>query len=123
MTLFYTKDHDWIEVEGGIATIGITDYAQAQLGDILFVQLPPPGRPLTKGKEAALVESIKVASDILSPVTGVVREGNSAIESQPSLVNLSPEREGWFFRMELADPGELSGLLTAEAYRERVKRL
>jgi glycine cleavage system H protein len=123
MALFYTKDHDWIAVEDGIATIGITDYAQAQLGDILFVQLPPPGTFLAKGKEAALVESIKVASDILSPVTGIVREANAAIESQPSLVNLSPEREGWFFRVELADPGELSGLLTAEAYHERVKRL
>jgi len=123
MEVFYTKDHDWIAVDGTVATVGITDYAQAQLGDILFVQLPPAGTPLEKGKEAALVESIKVASDIFSPVTGTVREANDAIERQPALVNLSPEREGWFFRIDLADPAELKGLLTEQAYRERVKRL
>jgi glycine cleavage system H protein len=121
--LFYTKDHDWIAIEGGVATIGITDYAQAQLGDILFVQLPPPGTPLEKGKEAALVESIKAASDVYSPVTGTVREINAAIERQPALINLSPEREGWFFRVDLSDLSELKGLLTPEAYWERVKRL
>jgi glycine cleavage system H protein len=123
MDLFYTKDHDWIAVEDRIATIGITDYAQAQLGDILFVQLPPPGTQLAKGREAALIESIKAASDIFSPVTGTVLEANAAIERQPALINLSPEREGWFFRIDLADPSELKGLLTPEAYRERVKRL
>jgi len=123
MEVFYTKDHDWIAVDGTVATVSITDYAQAQLGDILFVQLPPAGTPLEKGKEAALVESIKAASDIFSPVTGTVREANDAIERQPALVNLSPEREGWFFRIDLADPAELKGLLTEQAYRERVKRL
>jgi len=121
--VFYTKDHDWIAVDNGLATVGITDYAQAQLGDILFVQLPPPGTIVQKGKEAALVESIKAASDIFSPVTGTVREANGVIERQPALVNLSPEREGWFFRVDLADPTELDGLLTAQAYQERVKRL
>jgi glycine cleavage system H protein len=121
--VFYTKDHDWIAVEGRSATIGITDYAQAQLGDVLFVQLPPPGTLLERGKEAALVESIKAASDIYSPVTGTVREANAAIERQPSLVNLSPEREGWFFRVDLSDPSELEGLLSADAYRARVKRM
>ena len=123
MEVFYTKDHDWIAVDNGLATVGITDYAQAQLGDILFVQLPPPGTIVQKGKEAALVESIKAASDIFSPVTGTVREANGVIERQPALVNLSPEREGWFFRVDLADPTELDGLLTAQAYQERVKRL
>ena len=123
MDVYYTKDHDWIAVDGGVATVGITDYAQAQLGDILYVWLPPPGAPIEKGKEAALVESIKAASDIFSPVTGTIREVNAALEREPALVNASPEREGWFFRVDLADPSEIEGLLSAAAYRARVRRM
>ena len=123
MDVYFTKDHDWIAVEGRIATVGITDYAQAQLGDILFVQLPPAGTAIEKGKEAALIESIKAASDIFSPLTGTIQEANAALERQPALVNVSPEREGWFFRVEMVDPSEISGLLSAAAYRDRVRRM
>jgi glycine cleavage system H protein len=123
MAVYYTKDHDWIEIDGHVATVGITDYAQKQLGDVLFVEIPPPGAELAKGREAALVESVKAASDILSPLTGIVTECNRALESEPSLVNASPEGKGWFFRMAMTKPAELEGLLDADTYYARVKRL
>lgn len=123
MDLYFTKDHEWISVAGGVATVGITDYAQAQIGDIVYVDVPRPGTALAKSREAALVESIKVASDILSPLTGTVVESNGALASEPSLVNVSPEDKGWFFRMTVADPAELDGLLSAQRYRDRVRLL
>ena len=123
MTLYFTKDHEWISVEGDTATVGITDYAQAQLGDVVFVEVPQSGTVVTKGKEAAVVESVKAASDVYAPVSGTVTEGNGAIEADPSLVNSAPEGEGWFFRLTLAAPGELEGLMDAAAYRAFVDTL
>jgi glycine cleavage system H protein len=117
MSLFYTQEHEWIAVEGGAATVGITDYAQAQLGDIVFVELPSVGKEVKKGGEAAVVESVKAASDVYSPVTGQVTAANDALEADPALVNSAPEGEGWFFKLTLADPAELEGLMDAAAYK------
>jgi glycine cleavage system H protein len=117
MTTYFTEDHEWITVEGGTATVGITDYAQAQLGDIVFVELPAPGANVTKGGEAAVVESVKAASDVFAPVTGTVSEANAALEEDPALVNSAPEGDGWFFKLALADPAELEGLMDAAAYK------
>lgn len=117
MTTYYTEDHEWIAVEGGTATVGITDYAQAQLGDIVFVELPAPGTNVAKGGEAAVVESVKAASDVYAPVTGTVSEANGALEEDPALVNSAPEGDGWFFKLALADPAELEGLMDAAAYK------
>lgn len=117
MTTYYTDEHEWISVEGGTATVGITDYAQAQLGDIVFVELPALGGNVTKGGEAAVVESVKAASDVFAPVTGTVSEINAALEEDPSLVNSAPETGGWFFKLALADPSELEGLMDAAGYK------
>ena len=117
MTTYFTDEHDWISVEGGTATVGITDYAQAQLGDIVFVELPALGANVTKGGEAAVVESVKAASDVFAPVTGTVSEINAALEEDPALVNSAPEGDGWFFRLALADPAELEGLMDAAGYK------
>jgi glycine cleavage system H protein len=117
MTLYFTREHEWIRVDGNQATVGISDYAQQQLGDVVFVEVPAAGTELAKGGEAAVVESVKAASDVYAPVGGRVTEGNQALVDEPSLVNSDPEGAGWFFRLELADPGELDGLLDAEAYR------
>jgi glycine cleavage system H protein len=114
---YYTKDHEWIEVDGAAATVGITDYAQGQLGDVVFVELPEPGRAVAKGKEAAVVESVKAASEVYAPVSGTVTEANAALVEDPSLVNAAPEGEGWFFRLALADPSELEGLMDEGAYK------
>ena len=117
MTIYFTDEHEWISVEGGTATVGITDYAQAQLGDIVFVELPPLGGNVTKGGEAAVVESVKAASDVFAPVTGTVSEINAALEEDPALVNSAPESDGWFFKLALADPSELEGLMDAAGYK------
>ena len=117
MTLYYTQEHEWIRVEGDSATVGITDFAQGQLGDIVFVELPEPGRRVIKGGEAAVVESVKAASDVYAPVSGEVTEANQALSDDPSLVNSDPEGEGWFFRLSLSDTSELDGLMDAESYR------
>ena len=117
MTVYYTEEHEWIRVEGDEATVGITDFAQGQLGDIVFVELPESGRQVTKGGEAAVVESVKAASDVYAPVSGEVVEANSALDADPSLVNNDPQGEGWFFRLRLADPSQLDGLMDAEAYQ------
>jgi glycine cleavage system H protein len=117
MTVHYTQEHEWIRIEGDTATVGITDFAQGQLGDIVFVELPEPGRQVTKGGEAAVVESVKAASDVYAPVTGEVTEANQALSDDPSLVNTDPEGEGWFFRLRLADTSELDGLMDAGAYK------
>ena len=117
MTVHYTEEHEWIRVEGDTATVGITDFAQGQLGDIVFVELPEAGRQVTKGGEAAVVESVKAASDVYAPVDGEVLEPNQALADDPSLVNTDPEGEGWFFRLRLSDTSELDGLMDADAYK------
>ena len=117
MTVHYTEEHEWIRVEGDSATVGITDFAQGQLGDIVFVELPEAGRQVSKGGEAAVVESVKAASDVYAPVGGEVVEGNAAIADDPSLINRDAEGEGWFFRLRLSDTSELDGLMDAEAYK------
>ena len=117
MSVHYTEEHEWIRLDGDTATVGITDFAQGQLGDIVFVDLPEPGRQVTKGGEAAVVASVKAASDVYAPVTGEVVEANQALTDDPSLVNSDPEGEGWFFRLRLSDTSQLEGLMDAEAYK------
>jgi glycine cleavage system H protein len=117
MTVFYTKEHEWISVDGDIATVGITDFAQGQLGDIVFVEVPSAGTQVTQGGEAAVVESVKAASDVYAPVSGEVTEGNAALEEDPSLVNTAPETDGWFFKLRLSDNHQLSGLMSADEYK------
>ena len=123
MSLYFTREHEWIRVDGDIATVGISDHAQQALGDIVFAEVPAAGKQLAKGAEAAVVESVKAASDVYSPVGGEVTEGNSAIADDPALINRDPEGEGWFFKMTLADASELHGLMDEAAYREWVKTL
>jgi glycine cleavage system H protein len=123
MPRYFTKDHEWIDVEGDTATVGITDYAQSQLGDVVFVEVPDAGRSLTQGGEAAVVESVKAASDVYAPVSGEVTEGNAALADTPDLVNTAPETDGWFFRMRLSDPGQLDALMDEGAYKDFVAAL
>ena len=117
MTVYYTKEHEWIRVEGDSATVGITDFAQGQLGDIVYVEVPAAGTQVTKGGDAAVVESVKAASDIYAPISGQVTEGNAALEADPSLVNSDAEGEGWFFKLTLSDNHELSDLMSADDYK------
>ena len=114
MPRYFTREHEWIEVDGDAATVGITDYAQAQLGDIVFVEVPPAGTRVDQGKEAAVVESVKAASDVYAPASGEVSEANAAVEADPSLVNSAPESDGWFFRLTLSDPSELEKLMDGD---------
>jgi glycine cleavage system H protein len=123
MTVYFTKEHEWIRVEGDTATIGISNHAQEALGDIVFAEVPEPGRRVSKGQEAAVVESVKAASDVYAPLSGEIVEGNQAVADDPSLVNTDPEGEGWFFKLKLDDPGQLDGLMDEDAYREWVKTL
>ena len=123
MPRYFTDEHEWIDVEGETATVGITDYAQEQLGDIVFVELPSVGTMLDKGGDAAVVESVKAASDVYAPITGEVTEGNAALEDDPALVNSSPEEDGWFFRMTIADKDEFEGLMDDKAYKTFVDSL
>ena len=116
MPLYYTQDHEWIDVEGDTGTIGITDYAQGQLGDITFVELPDAGSSVKKGDAPCVVDSVKAASDVYAPVSGTVTEANAALEGEPELVNTDPEQGGWLFRLTLADAGELDGLMDRAAY-------
>ena len=117
MSLYFSKDHEWIRIDGDVATVGITDYAQNQLGDVVFVEVPSEGTELKKGGEAAVVESVKAASDVYAPVSGRVVEGNSALVDDPSLVNSDPEGDGWFFKLLVSDNHELSELMGAEDYK------
>lgn len=117
MSRYYTEEHEWIDVDGDVATVGITDFAQGQLGDIVFVEVPDTGAELSQGGDAAVVESVKAASDVYAPVDGTVTEGNAQLEEDPALVNSDPEGEGWFFRMALADKSQLDGLMDAKAYK------
>ncbi|MDF7775016.1 glycine cleavage system protein GcvH [Sphingomonas sp. AOB5] len=123
MSRYYTEDHEWVEVEGDIGTVGISEYAQGQLGDIVFVETPEEGRDVTKGDEAAVVESVKAASDVYSPVSGTVIEGNAALADTPELVNEDAEGDGWFFKLTLSDTSELDGLMNESAYAEFVSKL
>jgi len=123
MSIFFTDEHEWISVEGGTATVGITDFAQAQLGDIVFVELPALGSNVEKGGDAAVVESVKAASDVFAPVSGTVSEVNSALEEDPALVNSAPETDGWFFKLALADPAQLEGLMDAAEYKAFCEKL
>ena len=123
MSLHFTGEHEWIRVEGDTATVGISSHAQEALGDIVFAEVPEGGRSLNKGDEAAVVESVKAASDIYAPVAGEVIEGNAALADDPALINRDAEGEGWFFKVRLADVSELDGLMDEAAYREWVKTL
>ena len=123
MSVYFTKEHEWVRVEGDTATVGISNHAQEQLGDIVFAEVPETGRKLAKGQEAAVVESVKAASDVYSPVSGEVVEGNSKVADDPSIVNSDPEGEGWFFKIKLDDPGEVEGLMDENAYRDWLKIL
>jgi glycine cleavage system H protein len=120
---YYTDEHEWIDVEDGIATVGITDYAQGQLGDIVFVELPEIGALIEQGKDAAVVESVKAASDVYAPITGEITEVNPALEEDPALVNSAPEDAGWFFKMTIADEGELDALMDEDGYKAFVAEL
>ena len=116
MATYYSKDHEWVRVDGDVAVVGISEHAQQALGDVVFVELPAIGRQVGQGEQAAVVESVKAASEVYAPVTGEVIEGNTAIEDNPALVNESAEDEGWFFKLKLSDPEELKSLMDAAAY-------
>jgi glycine cleavage system H protein len=123
MTTRYTKDHEYIRVEGDTATVGISDYAQEQLGDVVYVELPAVGKTLEKGGEAAVVESVKAASEVYAPVSGEVVEVNGDLEGAPGTINEDPAGKGWFLKLKLKDPSELEGLMSEEQYREYVASL
>lgn len=123
MSRYFTEDHEWVDVDGDIGTVGITDYAQGQLGDIVFVDIPEEGKALTKGDEAAVVESVKAASDVYTPVSGTVLEGNSALEDNSGLVNEDAEGEGWFFKLTISDKSELDELMDEAKYSDFVSKL
>ncbi len=114
----YTKEHEWIDVAGGVGAVGISEYAQEQLGDVVFVELPKVGATVAQHGQIAVVESVKAASEIYSPVSGTITEVNDALAKEPALVNQSAEDKGWFFKIKLSDPGELTGLMDAAAYRK-----
>ena len=123
MTTRYTSDHEWIRLEGDVAVVGITDYAQEQLGDVVFVELPEVGKKLEKGKEAAVVESVKAASEVFAPVSGEIVEANPALADDPATVNADPQGNGWFVKIRLADPKQLDGLMDEAAYKKFVAGL
>ena len=123
MSRYFTTEHEWIDVDGDVGTVGISDYAQGQLGDVVFVDVPAKDRTLGKGDEAATVESVKAASDVYSPASGAVLEGNAALADTPELVNSDPEGEGWFYRITLSDPDEVGELMDEAAYAAFVAKL
>jgi len=122
---YFTQDHEWIDVsdDGETATVGITEYAQSQLGDIVFVELPASGTRVAKGGDAAVVESVKAASDVYAPVSGTISSGNPSLEGEPALVNTAPEGDGWFFTLVLENKSELEGLMDEAAYKSFVAGL
>ncbi|MBE2991252.1 glycine cleavage system protein GcvH [Sphingomonas sp. CFBP 13603] len=123
MSRYFTQDHEWVDVDGNVGTVGISEYAQSQLGDVVFVDVPEAGKTLSKGDEAAVVESVKAASDVYSPVSGTVTEGNAALTDDSSLVNSDAEAAGWFFKLTLSDPSELDSLMDEAAYATFVEGL
>ena len=120
-TLRYTRDHEWVRIDGDLAVVGISDYAQSQLGDIVYVELPQIGRRVEQGKEAAVVESVKAASEVYAPVAGEVVEVNEALAADPARVNADPTGEGWFIKLRLDDPKQLDTLMDEEAYKRFVE--
>ena len=123
MSKKFTKDHEWIDIEGDVARIGITNYAQEQLGDVVFVELPEAGRQFQQGNDAAVVESVKAASEVYAPVSGEIVEPNTKLEDDPALVNQDPTESGWFFTMKVSNPDELKDLMDEAAYADYVKEL
>jgi glycine cleavage system H protein len=123
MTTRYTKDHEYVRVEGDVGVVGITDYAQAQLGDVVYVELPEVGKAVAKGGEAAVVESVKAASDVYAPVTGEVVAVNDALPDSPGTVNEAPLGAGWFMKIKITNTGELDGLMTEEQYKAYLETL
>jgi len=123
MTRYFTQEHEWIEVEGDTGTVGITDYAQGQLGDITFVELPAEGASVGKGDSVSVVDSVKAASDVYAPVSGTVTEANPALADAPELVNTDSETGGWLYRLTLSDAGELDALMDEDAYKAFVAGL
>jgi len=119
-TTYFTEDHEWIRVEGGVATVGITDYAQEQLGDLVFVELPEAGKVVKKGDTAVVVESVKAASDVYAPADGEIIEANTALSGDPSLVNSAATGNGWLWKMKIADESQLSGLLDEAGYKAHI---
>jgi glycine cleavage system H protein len=119
----YTKDHEWIRLDGDVGVVGITTYAQSQLGDVVYVELPAVGKQLEKGAEAAVVESVKAASEVYSPVGGEVVAINDALEAAPATVNEDAEGKGWFLKLKLADPKQLDALMSAEEYQRYVETI
>ncbi|WP_192243729.1 glycine cleavage system protein GcvH [Mesorhizobium silamurunense] len=117
---YFTEDHEWLRVEGGVATVGITDYAQEQLGDLVFVELPEIGRKLAKGDTAVVVESVKAASDVYAPVDGEIIEANTSLSSDPSLVNSAASGDGWLWKMKLSNTGQLDSLMDEAAYKAHI---
>ncbi len=117
MTTLYTEDHEWLQIDGDVVTVGITDYAQSQLGDVVFVELPKVGRQLKKAEAAAVVESVKAASDVYAPISGEVLEVNTALTEEPALVNSDADGKAWFFKIKIADKSELDGLMDEAAYK------
>ena len=120
MTTLFTSDHEWLRIEGDVATIGITDYAQSQLGDVVFVELPKVGSRLKKAEAAAVVESVKAASDVYAPISGEVTEVNTALPDEPALVNSDAAGKAWFFKLKIADKSELDGLMDEAAYKAHI---
>lgn len=116
MTTYYTKEHEWVRIEGDLATVGISDHAQGQLGDVVFVELPPVGKQVSQGDQTAVVESVKAASEIYAPLAGEVVEANTALEENPGLVNQEPEGQGWFFKLRVSDTSAVSELMDRAAY-------
>lgn len=121
--LRYTKDHEWVRLDGAVATVGVTDHAQQALGDVVFVELPEPGREVEAGEACAVVESVKAASDVYAPLAGRITEVNSAVVDDPTLVNQSPDDDGWFFRIELDDPASVDELMDEAAYNALLETL
>ena len=119
----FTEDHEWVELDGEIVTVGVTDYAQGQLGDIVYVELPDVSRTIDQGEETAVVESVKAAGDVKSPVTGEVVEVNDVLSDEPEIVNQDPENEGWFFKVKMMEPEQFSELMDADAYAKLVDSL
>jgi glycine cleavage system H protein len=117
MTTLYTPDHEWLRIEGDVATIGVTDFAQSQLGDVVFVELPKAGRRLKKAEAAAVVESVKAASDVYAPISGEVMEVNDTLAAEPALVNSDAAGKAWFFKLKISDRSELDGLMDEAAYK------
>jgi len=117
MSVYFTEDHEWVKIDGDVGTIGISSYAAKALGDVVYVELPEAGAEFSKGDDAAVVESVKAASDVYAPVSGEVVGANDALEDAPETVNSSPEGEGWFFKIKLSDSSELDGLMDAEKYK------